>query len=35
MNEEFISYQIAVYKNSKTLVEMQDKLKSASTTLRK
>lgn len=30
MNEEFISYQIAVYKNSKTLVEMQDKLKSAS-----
>lgn len=30
MNEHFISNQIAVYKNSKTLVEMQDKLKSAS-----
>jgi len=30
MNEEFISNQIAVYKNSKTLVEMQDKLKTAS-----
>lgn len=30
MNEEYISNQIAVYKNSKTLVEMQDKLKSAS-----
>ena len=29
MNEEFISNQIAVYKNSKTLVELQDKLKVA------
>ena len=30
MNEEYISNQIAVYKNSKTLVELQDKLKAAS-----
>ncbi len=30
MNEEYISNQIAVYKNSKTLVEFQDKLKVAS-----
>lgn len=30
MNEEYISNQIAVYKNSKTLVELQDKLKVAS-----
>jgi hypothetical protein len=30
MNEEYISNQIAVYKNSKTLVEFQDKLKYAS-----
>ena len=29
MNEEFISNQIAVYKNSKTLVELPDKLKVA------
>jgi len=29
MNEEYISNQIAVYKNSKTLVELQDKLKVA------
>lgn len=29
MNEEFISNQIAVYKNSKTLVELLDKLKVA------
>jgi hypothetical protein len=28
-NEDYISNQIAVYKNSKTLVEFQDKLKSA------
>ena len=32
MNEEFISRQIAVYKNSKTLIEFQDKLKSATLT---
>lgn len=31
MNEVYISNQIAVYKNSKTLVEFQDKLKVAST----
>ena len=30
MNDEYISNQIAVYKNSKTLVELQDKLKVAS-----
>ena len=30
MREEFISNQIAVYKNSKTLIEFQDKLKVAS-----
>ena len=30
MNEEYISNQISVYKNSKTLVEFQDKLKVAS-----
>ena len=30
MSEEYISNQIAVYKNSKTLVEFQDKLKVAS-----
>ena len=30
MNEDYISNQIAVYKNSKTLVELQDKLKVAS-----
>lgn len=30
MNEDFISNQIAVYKNSKTLIEFQDKLKIAS-----
>lgn len=30
MNEEYISRQIAVYKNSKTLIEIQDKLNVAS-----
>ena len=30
MNEDYISNQIAVYKNSKTLIEFQDKLKIAS-----
>ena len=30
MNEHYISNQIAVYKNSKTLIEFQDKLKTAS-----
>ena len=30
MNEEYISTQIAVYKNSKTLLEFHDKLKVAS-----
>ena len=29
MNEDYISNQIAVYKNSKTLLEFQDKLKVA------
>lgn len=29
MNEDYISNQIAVYKNSKTLLEFQDKLRVA------